>query len=51
VRQAGPTPIGKRAAARAITCLRRINTRRFGREREIRAADLRLSGWLQRHGG
>jgi hypothetical protein len=49
VEKAGPTPLGKRAAARAITCLRRINTDRFGRAREIHDADIRLSSWLVRN--
>jgi len=48
VQKAGATPLGKKAAQRAIVCLRRINIGRFGHAREIRAADLRLSGWLQR---
>jgi hypothetical protein len=49
VQKAGPTPIGKKAAARAIVCLRRISRERFGRSNEIRAADIRLSGWLARN--
>ena len=49
VEQAGSTPLGRRAAARAVTCLRRINTDRFGRVREIHDADIRLSRWLVRH--
>jgi hypothetical protein len=50
VQQAGATPLGKQAAARAVRCLRRINTYRFGRAREIHDADIRLSSWLIRHG-
>jgi hypothetical protein len=46
---AGPTPLGKRAAARAIACLRRFNSDRFGRVKEIHDADIRLSSWLVRH--
>lgn len=49
VAEAGPTPLGKQAAEEAIHCLRAIRTDRFGRNEEIRLADLRLSGWLKRH--
>jgi hypothetical protein len=49
VLKAGPTPLGKQAARRAIVCLRRINTDRFGRLDEIHAADRRLSSWLERN--
>ena len=49
VEQAGPTPLRRRAAASAVSCLRRINTDRFGRAREIHDADIRLSRWLVRH--
>jgi hypothetical protein len=49
VRQAGPTPLGKKAAARAIFCLRKIRTDRFGRAEDIDRADLRLSSWLERN--
>jgi hypothetical protein len=48
VQEAGATPLGRKAAARALFCLRRISTERFGRSQEIRAADIRLSGWLAR---
>jgi hypothetical protein len=48
VQQAGATPLGRKAAARALFCLRRISTERFGRSQEIRAADIRLSGVLAR---
>jgi len=48
VQQAGPTPLGKKAAQRAVVCLRKISIDRFGHAQDIRAADLRLSGWLQR---
>jgi len=48
VEQAGPTPLGKKAAERAVFCLRKIHTERFGRSEEIRRADLRLSNWLGR---
>ena len=49
VEKTGQTSLGKRAAARAITCLRRINTDRFGRAKEIHDADTRLSGWVIRN--
>jgi len=49
VEQAGPTPLGKKAAERAVFCLRKIHTERFGRSEEIRRADLRLSNWLGRN--
>jgi hypothetical protein len=49
VSQAGPTPLGKKAASLAISCLRKIRTERFGRAEEISRADLRLSSWLQRN--
>lgn len=44
-RDGGRTELGKRAARLAIVCLRRLSER-FGREDEIRRADLELSGWL-----
>ncbi len=47
VREAGATDLGQRAARLGVRCLRRISSR-FGREKEIRAADLELSGWLAR---
>jgi len=46
VEQAGHTPLGEKAAARALFCLRRIHTERFGREQEVKTADLRLTRWL-----
>ena len=49
VREAGPTPLGRKAAARAIVCLRRISTERFGRAQEIHDADVSLSSWLVRN--
>jgi hypothetical protein len=49
VEEAGATPLGKKAAAKAIECLRRIHTGRFRREDEIRDSDLRLSAWLERN--
>jgi len=47
VEKTGPSPLGKTAAQRAIFCLRHIRTDRFGRSKEIQAADLRLSDWLK----
>jgi TolA-binding protein len=41
----GRTELGRKAAQLAVRCVRRIS-RRFGREDEIRDADIRLSGWL-----
>ncbi|HEX4999331.1 MAG TPA: hypothetical protein VFY29_13975 [Terriglobia bacterium] len=46
VEKAGPTPLGRRAAERAIFCLRRIRTDRFGRAQEIASETARLSRWL-----
>lgn len=42
----GRTDLGRQAAALAVRCLRNIRTDRFGREAEIRAADVQLSRWL-----
>lgn len=47
VKDSGKTTLGRQAARLAIRCLRRINTDRFGREEEIRAADIELSKWLR----
>jgi hypothetical protein len=46
VQQAGHTDLGRKAATRALFCLRRISPERFDRRSEIRAADIRLSNWL-----
>ncbi len=43
VGQAPGTDLARRAAKLGVSCLRRIRTDRFGRESEIRAADLALS--------
>lgn len=43
IREAGPSPLGREAAALALRCLRLIRTDRFGREAEIRRADFELS--------
>lgn len=48
IREAGSTPVGRRAAQLAIACLRGINAERFEREDEIRNADIELSRWLRR---
>lgn len=50
IRESGSTPLGRQAAQLALRCLRRINTERFGREEEIRKADIELTRWLQRRG-
>jgi hypothetical protein len=50
VQEAGPAPIGARAAERALYCLRRINTDRFGRADEIQAAEDRLTRRLSGRG-
>jgi len=47
VHEAGRNAIGKKAAALELQCLRRINTDRFGRSEEIRAADPEISKWLK----
>jgi hypothetical protein len=47
VRDAGVSGLGRDAAKLALRCLRGINTDRFGREQEIRNADIELSRWLQ----
>lgn len=48
VQESGKTPLGRRAAKLAIRCVRGINSERFGRGDEIRAADIELSTWLAR---
>jgi len=47
VEQAGHTELGRKAATRALFCLRRISPERFDRRKEIRSADIRLSNWLK----
>ncbi len=47
VTEAGPTPLGRRAAELAIRCLRRISER-FDRPNEIRDGDIELFRWLRR---
>ncbi len=46
ITEEGKSPLGRQAARRAISCLRRINPR-FGREDEIRQGDIELSRWLR----
>jgi tellurite resistance protein len=46
VRDSGKTNLGRRAAYSAIKCLRRISER-FGRERDIREAEVELTAWLR----
>ena len=43
VRDAGTSGLGRRAATLALSCLRGISTDRFGRQQEIRSADIELS--------
>jgi len=47
VRDAGAGSLGRDAASLALRCLRGINTDRFGREEDIRRADVELSRWLR----
>ena len=49
VDQAGPSELGRQAARKALDCLVRINTERFGRKDEIAAAMRDLANWLRRH--
>jgi len=48
VERSGNTALGRKAARLALRCLRGIATQRFGRERTIEQADIRLSNWLPR---
>jgi hypothetical protein len=50
VDESGQTALGRRAAQLAVRCLRRISTDRFGREKEIAAADVELTRWLRSSG-
>jgi hypothetical protein len=43
VRDAGVSNLGRQSATLALRCLRGINTDRFGRQEEIRRADMELS--------
>jgi hypothetical protein len=49
VEKAGDSELGRRAARKALGCLVRINTERFGRKEEIAAATRRLANWLRQH--
>ena len=44
--EAGRTPLGRRAAVKALEALDGINTGRFGRDGDVRAARKRLVAWL-----
>ena len=46
VQATGKTDLGRKAAQLAIRCLRGISDR-FGRQDEIRKADIGLSDWLR----
>lgn len=46
VRQSGRTPLGRKAAEKAMQCLVQINTERFGRADEIAAKQRELGRWL-----
>ncbi len=49
VRDSAPgSELGLRAARLAIRCVRGINVERFGREAEIRDADIAMTRWLRR---
>lgn len=39
--------VGRRAARKALDCLARMNTERFGRKEEIASAMRRLTDWLR----
>jgi len=47
VRDAGASNLGRDAARLAVTCLRGINTERFGRQEDIRQAEIDLVRWLR----
>ncbi len=47
VRDAGNSEVGREAAVLALRCLRRISSERFGRQEEIRRADVELSSQLR----
>jgi hypothetical protein len=49
VEKAGNSELGRRAARKALDCLVRIKTERFGRKEEIAAATCRLANWLRQH--
>jgi hypothetical protein len=45
IKEAGHSELGNRAAAKALKCLKLINTDRFGREQEVDSAIRHLSNW------
>jgi hypothetical protein len=47
VEGAGHSRLGERAARKAVECLDRIRTDRFGRDTEVEAAKVRLARWLR----
>jgi tetratricopeptide (TPR) repeat protein len=47
VQDSGKTDLGRKAAQLAIQCVRGIARDRFGREDELRDADIELSKWLR----
>ncbi|MBI3801159.1 MAG: hypothetical protein HY268_29835 [Deltaproteobacteria bacterium] len=47
VDEAGDSALGRRAARKAVDCLARINTERFGRAEEVAAARRSLAQWLR----
>ncbi|HEY4365450.1 MAG TPA: hypothetical protein VGN17_31100 [Bryobacteraceae bacterium] len=47
VQDAGETDLGRKAAQLAIQCVRGISRERFGREDDLRDADIELSKWLR----
>jgi hypothetical protein len=46
VRDAGHTDLGRQSAQLAVRCLRKLSER-FGRQEEVRKADVELSAWLR----
>jgi hypothetical protein len=46
IQRAGHSALGERAARKAIECLERINTERFGRESEVHSARTALVRWI-----
>ena len=47
MQEAGKSELGREAARLAVQCLRGINVERFGRQSDIRGADIELSRWLR----
>jgi hypothetical protein len=50
VDEAGPSELGIRAAKKALICLGKISSGRFGRKDEIGHGQAHLIGWLRKHG-